>query len=94
MAPAQMRMAEALTAPPKSTDLKDQFTRRDQAIAAIVGYCDVNEPLLTKVLQAREPGPPPEFAEHSAGDVGLVGTGGGCSGCADCGRPAPSLGHG
>lgn len=61
MAPAQMRMVEALTAPLKSTDLRDQFTRRDQAIAAIVGYCDANEPLLTRVLQAREPGRPPEF---------------------------------
>lgn len=63
--PAQQRVVDALTAPLLGTDLEAQYARRTAAINAIVAYCGVDEPLRTKVLDARVPQPPPELQQEA-----------------------------
>lgn len=60
--PAQQRMLDALNAP-LINNMVSQFERRDAAIMAIMAYCNVEEPVTTKVLEARHPPPPPEITE-------------------------------
>lgn len=59
MTPAQTRMMNALQAP-LVHNLEAQFRRRTEAIGAIIAYCDVEEPLKTKVKG--NPPPPPEVS--------------------------------
>ncbi|KAJ4394460.1 hypothetical protein N0V93_003678 [Gnomoniopsis smithogilvyi] len=58
---AQKRLVEALTAP-LITDLDGQLQRRTAAINAIIAYCPIEEPPSSKVLEARQPDPPPELS--------------------------------
>ena len=60
ISPAQARMFSALEAP-LVNDIDAQFKRRTEAIEALVAYCNIEEPLRTKVLEAREPPPPREL---------------------------------
>ncbi|CAN8106110.1 unnamed protein product [Discula destructiva] len=55
----QQRMLDELAAP-LVPDLNAQFERRLTAVLAIMDYCNVEEPLSTKVLEARRPPPPSE----------------------------------
>lgn len=66
MGPAQQRLVEALTAPLDGIDLATQFKRRHRAIDTILAYCTVEEPVVTKVLEARAPPPPPELQRPAA----------------------------
>lgn len=77
MTSAQERLVNALTAPLLNpgtdvTNVKDilaqQLVRRAAAISAIVAYCQVEEPLVTKVLEARVPPPPTEFHPPASKD--------------------------
>ncbi|KAL2285917.1 hypothetical protein FJTKL_07409 [Diaporthe vaccinii] len=56
----QQRMFDALTAP-LVNNIEAQFQRRTGAIVALMAYCGEEEPLRTKVLEARKPKPPPEL---------------------------------
>lgn len=49
-------MVQALTAP-LIHDLNALFRRRSEAISAIVAYCQMEEPVVTKVLEQRQPAP-------------------------------------
>lgn len=69
MSGKHQRLVDALLAPLIGTDIAAQFQRRSEAIAAIIAYCCVEEPLNTKVLDARVPPPPPELEQiESAAD--------------------------
>lgn len=57
--PAQQRMLDALSAP-LVNDIEAQFRRRTEAVRALLAYCDVEEPMSTKVQEARRAPPPPE----------------------------------
>ncbi len=63
MSVCQERLVEALTAP-LICDLATQRQRRTEAIKAIVAYCAVEEPVVTKVTEARQPAVPVELLEE------------------------------
>lgn len=66
--PAQEVLLNALCAPLVGTHLSAQLQRRANAIDAIISYCGVEEPLSTKVLEARVPPPPPELQHRAVGN--------------------------
>lgn len=70
---AQQRMLDALEAP-LVNNLEAQFQRRANAILAIMGYCDVEEPLgmSNKLMGKREPPPPPEFVQLASDPLKLA----------------------
>lgn len=59
MSPAQVRMTQALTAP-LVDDFTAQLERRTNAIEALIAYCAVEEPLITKVVMEPRAQPPPD----------------------------------
>lgn len=62
MSPAQKRMFDALQSP-LVNDLQAQFERRHCAVMAIMAYCNVGEPLNTKVMEAQRAPSPLELSE-------------------------------
>lgn len=65
MSPAQRRLFDALMAP-HETDLPALFRRRAAAVDAIIAYCAIQEPAVTKILDARPVAPPAEL-QHASG---------------------------
>lgn len=63
MTDIQRMMFDALNEPLVS-NIEAQFQRRTDAIVALMAYCGEEEPLRTKVLEAREPKPPPELQQQ------------------------------
>lgn len=53
ISPAQQRIVDALYQTINNVFLKKQYQRRTNAIAAIIRYCFVQEPFVTRILQNR-----------------------------------------
>lgn len=64
MSGLQRRFIDALTAPLIS-DIHAQLRRRGNGVDALIAYCNEEEPLRSKVLQAKKPAPPPELQHPS-----------------------------
>lgn len=62
MSTAQRKVIEALKVP-LINDLKAQHVRRANAVVALMQYCAVEEPITTKVMEAKPPPSMPEVKE-------------------------------